>query len=162
MNRIEELEEKITALENKSAGKKPKFTLPFKARSAERKASKKSEFIFVEYLTMKGEIEFKVERVVSGNIVVIRNKAYVVNPKRTYRYGKHLWYIIQEFNRYPISNENYDEVKARREDTDADVPLIKAVLAAQQKPQLPGGKSAWIIIGLVVVGIFLLWRFMPK
>ncbi|GAH81499.1 unnamed protein product, partial [marine sediment metagenome] len=82
------------------------------------------------------------------------------NPDKVWRFGKDSCYIIREIDRNPVSNDDYEEVRGRGDDTDADVPLIKAVLGAvqKQKSSLETNKNTIIIIGIivaVVIGIIL-------
>ena len=51
----------------------------------------------------------------------------------------------------PVSNMDYEAVRAAKQDTDADVPLIKAVLGAIQKQDDPKKNKNAIIIGVIVV-----------
>lgn len=149
MTRISELEERQALLESKLRQKgAKKFKLPFKARRVINKSNKLPEFIVTQYLTQKKDIRFKLCRIVSGNIIVINNKVHKINPKHLWRYGKQFWYIHREIDREPVSNEDYEDVRARKDDTDADVPLIKAVLGAIQKPA--GIKKAnWMLILII-------------
>jgi len=154
MTRISELEERQALLENSLNEKKSKpFKLPFKAKKSINKANKLPDSVVTQYLTQKRDIRFKVCKIVSGNIIVVNNKVHKINPKYLWRYGKNFWYIHREIDREPVSNEDYDLVRERKDDTDADVPLIKAVLGAIQKPAT-GIKGNWwiaIIIGAVVI-----------
>ena len=151
MTRISELEERQALLESKLSDKKSKpFKLPFKAKRVVNKSNKLPDFVVTQYLTQKRDIRFKLCRIVSGNIIVINNKVHKINPKYLWRYGKQFWYIHREIDREPVSNEDYEAVRARRDDTDADVPLIKAVLGAVQKPS--GIKKAnWVLILIIAV-----------
>ena len=165
---IEELEAKAKEVENQlneikrertfEEKKKKGFKLPWKQRRL-LKRSKKPDKVLVFYLSQKYEVTLRLESIVSGNLVVINNKVHVLNPKRMWRYGKWPVYIIREIDRKPVSNLDYDKVKARRDDTEADVPLIKAVLGAVQKKETPEKRNmtiAIIIIVIVAVGAYFL------
>lgn len=119
-----------------------------------KKTNKKAEMVMVQYLTAKRQVFFKGCKIVSGNLVVIDNKVHELNPKKIWIYNKTIWYIVREIDRKPVSNEDYDAVVARGDDTDSDVPLIKAVLGAIQKQNIEAaGKMLWIILGIAVVGV---------
>ncbi len=157
--RLERIDNKMKELEIKleDSKKKKKFKFPMKIKFLSKKASKTMTHVLVQYLTMKQEIVFKLCRIVSGNIIVVNNKAHELDPKQIWRYGKHTWYIIREIDRKPVSNQDYDEVKARGDGTDEDVVLIKAVLGAINKPSdilQNKGIILWII-GAVVVGVII-------
>ncbi len=117
----------------------------------------------VQYLTSDYDIKFKLCKIVSGNLVVVENKVHILNPRMVWRLGKNSFYILREIDRKPVSNEDYDDVRERGDDTDADVPLIKAVLGAVQKT---GGfnapsKNTIIIIAIiaaVVIGAVLFMK----
>jgi len=158
MNRLNRIEDKQKELEEKledSKGKKKKFNLPMKIKSLAKRADKTMTHVLVEYLTMKKQIEFKLCKILSGNIVVINNKAHELNPEDIWRYKKHSWYIIREIDRKPVSNRDYLDVKKRGDSTDEDVVLLKAVLGAIKKPEgaLENKSIILWIIGLVVAGV---------
>jgi hypothetical protein len=159
MTRISELEERQALLESSLGNKKEKpFKLPFKAKRAINKANKLPDSIVTQYLTQKKDIRFKTCKVVSGNIIVINNKVHKLNPKHLWRFGKQFWYIHREIDREPVSNEDYDQVKERGDDTDSDVPLIKAVLGAIQKPSGMKAGNWWIfliIAAIVIAGLII-------
>jgi len=162
MTRISELEEKQALLEAALNERKEKpFKLPFKAKRQINKANKLPDTIITQYLTQKKDIRFRACKVISGNIIVINNKVHKINPMHLWRYGKNFWYIHREIDREPVSNEDYDEVKARGNDTDSDVPLIKAVLGAIQKPTgLKGPINFWIIGIIAAIAITALIVFL--
>lgn len=154
MGRIEELTNKITEMEEKIAvTKEPKklFKLPWRTRVTMKSGQKKPEHIVVQYLTRDYQVKFMVCRIISGNLIVVNNKVHVINPKTIFRFGKYNFYIFREIDRQPVSNEDYDKVIARKDDTEADVPLIKAVLGAVQKKSQLEGKKGWIIFGVIIV-----------
>lgn len=136
--------------------KKPKIWKPNWRMRGLFKKSKKPEFILVLYLTQKYDAFFSLQRIISGNIIVFKNKVHVLNPKKIFSFGKNKFYIIREIDRQPISNEDYEEVRNAGRSTDEDVPLIKAVLGAVQKEQkIMPGKSiiTWIIILAIILGV---------
>ena len=150
--RIMELEESASMAETR---KKPKtFKFPGNARRIINKGRKSPDSVVTQYLTQKRDINFKLCKVVSGNLIVVNNKVHKLNPKYLWRYGKNFWYIHREIDREPVSNEDYDELRERHRDTDADVPLIKAVLGAINKPSKAINKNVGIIILIaLVVGV---------
>lgn len=156
MNRLEKIEEKQREIEEKLEVKKEKkFRLPWKIKSLGKKSDKSTTSILVQYLTIKGQIEFRICKIVSGNIIIIDNKPHELDPECVWRYKKTTWYIIREIDRKPVSNKDYDEVKKRGDSTDNDVVLIKAVLGAIQKPESALKNKAVIlwILGLIVTGV---------
>lgn len=162
MGKIDEIEQRQSELEAKLADKNSKpFKLPGKAKRAIIRGNKLPDSIVTQYLSQKGEIQFKVCRIVSGNIIVVNNKAHKLNPKHLWRYGKMMWYIHREIDRQPVSNDDYEEVKARGDDTESDVVLIKAVLGAMQKPKAEV-KSSWIVIAIIVVVVAIIAALLLK
>ena len=134
--------------------KQKQFKVPRSLTKATNQSTKKTEFVAIQYLSQKGGVYFKLARIISGNLIVLNNKVHVLNPKHMWRHGKMAWYIIREIDRMPVSNEDYDQIKARGHDTEGDVPLIKAVLGAVQKPGIEGpSKNMWTIIGIAVVAL---------
>jgi hypothetical protein len=118
--------------------------------------SKQRDRILVFFLNIKGELESPmVVPLYYGNMVIIRNKVYEVDPRafwivkagaKTYKL-----LIIKEIDRRPVSNLDYSEIRKRGDATDSDEFLIKAALKAQTTT-LPPGMSKWIIgIGLVIL-----------
>jgi hypothetical protein len=161
MTRISDLEEKQALLEAAMNEKKEKpFKLPFKAKSQIKKANKLPDMIVTQYLTQKKDIRFRACKVISGNIIVINNKVHKINPKHLWRFGKNFWYIHREIDREPVSNEDYDEVREKGRDTDSDVPLIKAVLGAIQKPSGMKAPNFWIIAIIAAIVITALIVFL--
>jgi len=151
MSRFERIEERLVSLEDKKDKKKKSWKIPFSVKSSAKKAEKRDDLILVFYLSQKYQISWKLCNIVSGNMVVINNKAHEINPKAIWRMGKYIVYIIREIDRLPVSNEDYEKIKKRKTDTDADVPLIKAVLGAQIKKQPLSGKSKWVAIIIIVI-----------
>jgi len=154
MNRLDRLEEKQAHLEDKlDQKKKKKKKLRFlgKIMRMGKKVDKDLERVLVQYLTSDYQMLFKDCKIIGGNLIVVNNKVHVLNPKRVWKYKKLTFYIVREIDRQPVSNDDYDAVKARKDDTEADVPLIKAVLGAVQKPNPLQGKGTWIAIGIAVI-----------
>ena len=162
MSRLDKLENEMTKLKSETGKKKKPFKFPGKIKSLSKKSQKTIDQVLVQYLTQKQEIKFKLCKIIGGNVIVVNNKVHELNPQRTWRYGKHLWYIIKEIDRNPVSNEDYDRIKARGDDTDADVPLLKAVLGAIQKKPTGGigGKGLWIGIAIAIVILIVIFSFL--
>lgn len=159
MSKIERLQKRIVELEDMASQgetkKKPRmFKFPGKAKRMIGKSQKNPEYVVSQYLTQKKDVKWKLCKVVSGNLIVVNNKVHKLNPKHLWRHGKQFWYIHREIDREPVSNEDYDTLQVQKRDTDADVPLIKAVLGAVNKPNKAVNKNIGIIILIaLVVGV---------
>lgn len=131
------------------------FQFPGKWKGKMKKSLKMNNRLLVFYLNKFGKMELpKLLPILDGDMVVIHEKPYEVNPKAIWRMGKYNVYIIREIDRRPVSNEDYDEVKKRGDCTDSDVFLIKASQRAIQKQaRKEMSKAALIFIGIIVVGI---------
>jgi len=153
MNRIDRIEEALSRLENREPQEaaQKKFRIPYKVRSLMKQSDKKKNHVLVQYLTMKQEVRFMLQPIVSGNIIVVDHKVHMLNPRDIWRYGKHTWYIVREIDRKPVSNKDYNLVKKRGDDTENDVPLIKAVLGAVKKQNPLEGKKGWIIAIILII-----------
>lgn len=154
MGKISELEKKQARMELQMLKGKPQkpFKLPMNATKVLRQKKKLPTHIVTQYLGQDGNIKFRNTPIVSGNIIVINNKAHKLNPKDIWRFGKQSWYIHREISRNPVSNQDYEQVQKDGNDTDSDVVLIKAVLGAIMKPKKEMKKNAiiWIIVIAVV------------
>ena len=160
MNRLDRMDEKIKELEQekelKDKEQKKKFKFLSIIKKLGKKCDKKEDFILVQYLTIKQQVDFKLCKIVGGDVVVINNKAHEIDPKAVWRHKNELWYIIREIDRKPVSNLDYDNVEKRNDGTSADVPLIKAILGAINKSNdTPMSKNVilWIIGGLVLAAV---------
>ncbi len=155
MSKLDRIEKDLTEIKSKLNNKKRKFKLPFKVKRMMKAERKKPQHVLVQYLTRKYQIRWMLQPIVSGSLVVIDNKVHTLDPNKMWRFGKHMWYIIREIDRKPVSNRDYKRVIKSKDDTEADVPLIKAVLGAVQKPPMMPKKKmiAVIVILLVVAGI---------
>ena len=132
--------------------KKNHFKWPMKWKQVFKSSRKKRNQILVWFLNIKGEIEPpKLYPIFSSNMVIIQNRPYEVHPRSFWRMGKYTCQIIKGIDRRPVSNLDYDEIKARGDSTDSDDFLIKAALQAviggiKKKPM---DKKVIIIIGLI-------------
>lgn len=163
LNKIQRLKKELIILKSKDKKITDKDNTPKKLKALFKKKRKKTGYVVVEYLTTDYNINFKLCKVVSGNLVVVENKVHKLNPNNVWRLGKDSCYILREIDRNPVSNDDYEQVKRNGQDTDADVPLIKAVLGAIQKQNslLENNKSAIIIVIIiiaVIAGIALFMR----
>jgi len=134
--------------------KKNKFKWPVKWKSIFKASRKKRNQILVFLLNIKGEIEPpKLYPIYSSNMVIIRNRPHEVDPRSFWRLGKYSVQIIKEIDRRPVSNLDYNEIKARGDSTDSDEFLIKAALqavfgAVKAKAM---DKKVMIIIGIIIL-----------
>jgi hypothetical protein len=148
----------IEGLRKETALTKKPFKIPFKWKSAANKAAKQRDTVALLFLNIKGEIEPPMTLPIYGNMVLIRNKIYEVDPRAFWilRQGVKMYkfLIIKEIDRRPVSNLDLDEIRRRGDATDSDEFLIKMALRAQQT-QTVKSMNKWvaIVIGLVIVGI---------
>ena len=162
LNKIQRLKKELIILKSRDKKTIKKTKAPKILRSLMKKKKKKAGYVVVQYLTTNYEIKFKLCKIVSGNLVVVENKVHQLNPDKIWRLGKDSCYILREIDRHPVSNDDYEKVRERGDDTDADVPLIKAVLGAVQKSKstTETNKNAMIVIGVIVVVIIVAAIFM--
>lgn len=153
LNKIQRLKKEIIVLKGRDKKTKKKFKMPKKLKALLKKRKKKPDYVVVQYLTMDYEVRFKLCKIVSGNLVVVENKVHKLDSSKIWRLGKQSYYILREIDRNPVSNSDYQEVKNRGDDTDADVPLIKAVLGAVQKQKSSSetNKNTAIVVGVIAV-----------
>jgi len=139
------------------ATKKP-WKIPFKWKSAANKAGKERDIVAVLFLNIKGEIEQPMLLPIYGNMVLLRNKIYEVDPRAFWilRQGAKMYkfLIVKEIDRRPVSNLDLDEIRRRGDATDSDEFLIKMALRAQQT-QTVKSMSKWlaILIGIGILGV---------
>jgi len=160
MARLDDIENELKELRTQvdaNPKKKKEYKLPWKTRSLLKQGPKNPDKVVVMYLTQKYEVRWYLSKIISGNLIIINNKVHVLNPKCLFRFGKNSFYVFREIDRKPVSNLDYNKVKKRQDDTDSDVPLIKAVLGAIAKKEgLKVSKNIWIILAiLAVVGVAL-------
>jgi hypothetical protein len=107
----------------------------------------------VQYLRNNRTVDFKLVKVVSGNIIVVDNKGHELNPKDTWVRGKHTWYIVREKDTRPVSVRD----KPIGFDTDDHPVLIKMILGAVSKKetQKANKKIIGLIIAAAVIGLIL-------
>ena len=139
---------------------KKKWNVPFKWKSAANKAGKERDMVAILFLNIKGEIEQPMLLPIYGNMVLLRNKIYEVDPRAFWilRQGGKMYkfLIIKEIDRRPVSNLDLDEIRRRGDATDSDEFLIKMALRAQQTATVKSmSKWAAILIGIVVLGVLI-------
>jgi len=134
--------------------KKNKFKWPVKWSSIFKASRKKHNQILVFFLNIKGEMEPpKLYPIYSSNMVIIKNSPYEVDPRSFWRFGKYTCQIIKGIDRRPVSNLDYNEIKARGDSTDSDEFLIKAALQAivGVSKAKAMDKKVMIIIGVIIL-----------
>lgn len=142
--------------------KKPKSTTPRGWKRQITKARRQHDKVLVFYLNMKGVMEKpKLVPILPGDIIMLNNKAYDANPEHMWTIGKKgpKAFLIREIDRRPVSNSDYEKVKADGFGTDSDEILIKATMQAL-KAGLPkgSGKIALIVI-IIIVAIIAIIMF---
>ena len=143
--------------------KKKKWRFPTKWKMQAKKSSKHRDAVLVFYLNVKGELEQPlVVPIYSGNMIIIRNKVYEVDPRAfwTIKIGFKTYklLIIKEIDRRPVSNLDWDDIRRRGDATDSDEFLIKAALKAQittTARQVSKGIIYFILAAVVIGGIVL-------
>jgi len=159
---VEDKEEKDKTVNTQK--KKRKWKFPAKWKMQAKKAAKNRDAVLIFYLNVKGELEQPlVAPIYSGNMVVIRNKVYEVDPRSfwTLKIGFKTYklLIIKEIDRRPVSNLDWDDIRRRGDATDSDEFLIKAALKAQvttTAKQVSKGIIFFILAAVVIGGIILL------
>lgn len=151
---IEEKNQKEKKDDTKSSKKQWKWPRPWTSKMIKSQKKQARDQVLVFYLNIKGEIEAPVlQPLYSGNMVIIRNKVYEVDPRAfwTVKIGFKLYKVllIKEIDRRPVSNLDYSEIRKRGDATDSDEFLIKAALRAQLSSAAKS-VSKWIIIAIVI------------
>ncbi len=137
--------------------KKKKFRFPFKWKKIIKLANKKGNQVLVWYFNRKGTIEPpKLHPLYASDMIIIRNRPHEVDPRAFWRLGKHQCLCIKEIDRRPISNLDYQEIKARGDSTDSDEFIIKASMQAMlssQKKKVALNKGLLIVLGIVALAV---------
>jgi hypothetical protein len=142
-----------------------KFKWPWKVKQEMKNSKKFKEQILVFYLNVKGELEYpKLYPVYGGNMIIIRNKPYLLDPTAVITFDKYKCMVIREIDRRPVCNKDYRDVKARGDSTESDELLIKATLKAMIGPQKAPVNKNWIIAAVVIIAIVggLIWLMTKK
>jgi hypothetical protein len=146
------------------------FNYPSKWRRTMNKSNSKAaeDKVLMLYLNIKGEIEPpRLVPLYSGNIIIWKHKAYEFDPRASWitkikrKIVKCI--IIREIDRRPVSNLDWDEVKARGDSTDSDEILVKMVTkAVMEKAKTQINKGVIVVIGIVIAIGVLAFLFWPK
>lgn len=162
---IEKLNKELDLLEAEDKKTKKFKFKNNKMNSLEKQSMKKPDYVLVQYLFMNGKMEFKLQKIISGNIIVVNNKGHKINPKDTFIHGKFKWYIVKEWDINPVSTRDYNQVKKANNSTDNHTVLIKMVLGAIQKKEMSDAAKKWIvyiIIGAVALFVVYILFFSGK
>lgn len=148
---IYELEFGKKIKETKNAqGKKVKMPKGF-SKLLKKNKKKKGNNILILYYRIRGDIKPMIVPLYGGNMIIIRNKPYEVDPRAFFKFGKHQCMSFKEIDRRPISNLDYEEVRKRGDSTSSDELLIKAVLkAVALSGKKPIDKKMLIWVGLAI------------
>jgi len=162
LNKVQRLKKEIIILKSKDKKTAKGNKTPKILKKLMKKKKKKPGYVVVQYLTVNYEVKFILSKIISGNLVVVANKVHKLNPDKIWRLGKDSCYILREIDRHPVSNDDYEQVRARGDDTDGDVPLIKAVLGAVQKNKdsADTNKNGMVIAGVIAVVVVVIVLFM--
>ena len=145
---------KFGDLKQETIKKKKQFKWPFKWRATMRKSLRDRNKVLVLYLNVKGDIEKpRLLPIESGNMVIVKNRPYEVDPRAFWRLGKYKCLLIKEIDRRPVSNLDYVEIKRRGDATDSDEFLIKTAMRAVQLGAKKPIKVAAVILVLVIIGV---------
>ena len=151
---------------NETKIKKKSWRFPRAWATKAKKSQKRRDAVLVFYLNIKGELEPPmVVPIYGGNMVIIRNKVYEVDPRAIWsvKVGMNKTYkllIIKEIDRRPVSNLDWDDIRVRGDATDSDEFLIKAALRAQMTTTAKQMGKGVIILIVVAVAAGLIFFFM--
>jgi hypothetical protein len=145
-----------------------KWRIPMKTQMTLNKSTKKVSFdkiLFFYFNCKNGECEPPILLPQYGNMVIYRHKVYKLNPKAIWNlrwglFGKiYKGYFYKDYDRRPISAEDYNQVVLSGNSTEDDDLLIKAALSAKLSPIMGQiNMKALLIGGLILVGI-IIWLF---
>lgn len=167
LNRL--VDEKETGEKKRETSNKQKpWKFPSKWNTKVKRGQKQRDSVVVFYLNIKGELESPIiVPLYSGNMVIIRNKVYEVDPRAFWvirikgKINKALF--IKEIDRRPVSNLDYAEIRSRGDATDSDEFLIKAALRAQTaQTQKKMNKGMIVIIVIIVIAALAYFFFASK
>jgi len=135
---------------------KKQFKWPWSVKSEMKASAKKLDQILVFFLSITNElIGPKLYPIYSGNMIIIKNSPYELDPRAVLRFGNYKCIILREIDRRPVNNLDLDEVRKRGDATSSDEFLIKAAMRAitTAPPQKKMNKTVLIIIGVIVLGV---------
>jgi len=153
---IEELKEEIEELKRKNGKKKQEFKLPGGWKRTFKASKKKQNVNKILFMLYKENGKIIGPKLVPyhDNVVVHNYKAYEVDPRAMWDWGKYKAYAFKETDRRPISNLDLKKIKERGDLTDSDEILIKAVMrAVEGGRKKPLDMKVLFVIGAIVVGI---------
>lgn len=157
-SRLEHTEKELEILKE-SKGIPQEWKMPG-GWSRKMKASKKknnSDKILFIYMRKNGKIESPKLVRYDDDVIVYNYKAYQIDPRAVWDWGKFKVYFYKEMDRRPVSNLNYKLIKQRGDLTDGDEILIKATMRAiQSGNSKPLSKGALIALGIGVL-VFLVF-----
>jgi hypothetical protein len=161
------VEEKESGEKKKDTRRKKKpWRMPGKWVRQAKKSQKRRDAILVFFLNIKGELEPPmVVPIYGGNMVIIRNKVYEVDPRAIWsvKTGFNKTYkllIIKEIDRRPVSNLDWDDIRVRGDATDSDEFLIKAALRAQMATAARKVGKGVIILIILAIAAGVIFFFM--
>jgi len=137
------------------SNQKKQFKWPWKVKGEMKKSIKKPEEILVFFLTITNELVGpKLYPIYSGNMIIVKNSPYELDPRAVLRFGKYKCIVVKEIDRRPVSNLDLDEIRRRGDSTSSDEFLIKAAMRAitTTPPKKEINKAVLWIIGIVVIG----------
>lgn len=162
-NKIDRLERELSLLKQETP-QDVEWKMPAKWARTMKKSRKKvgqNQLLFI-YMRKNGKIEPPKLVRYTDDVVVYNYKAYYVDPRAVWDWGKYKIYLYKEMDRRPVSNLNYKLIQERGDLTDGDEILIKATMRAiQEGAKKPINKAAMVIIGIVVL-VFLAYLFTAK
>jgi len=157
--KMKELEEKLEEILLESSEDKVTIANKWKPRklnSLNRKLNKKPEYVLIQYLRNNHRMDFKLSKVISGDIIVIENKGHKLNPRMVWRHGKYFWYIVGEWDKEPIGPRYIEKIKRLQRGTESHPILMKMVLGAvEKKEDLKNKKQIGWIVGIAGLGLIL-------
>ena len=160
-DKIDNLEEQVGVLKQQKEVPEPEFKMPGKWARTLKKSKKKqgqNKLLFL-YMRKNGKIEPPKLVVYTDDVVVYNYKAYHVDPRAVWDWGKYKVYFYKEMDRRPVSNLNYKLIQERGDLTDGDEILIKATMRAiQDGSKKPFNKAALVVVGIIVL-VFLAYLF---
>lgn len=133
---------------------KKQFKWPWKKKKEMKSSLKKPEQILVFFLTITNElIGPKLYPIYSGNMLIVKNSPYELDPRAVLKFGKYKCIVIKEIDRRPVSNLDLDEIRRRGDSTSSDEFLIKAAMRAitttPAKKEM--NKAVMVMIGIAVI-----------
>jgi hypothetical protein len=156
--KIRKLQEELEAVKRDQPKKEKEMGIPSKWKRAARKGTKSKNYdkILFVYMRRNGKVDTPKLIPYKDNVVVYNWKAYDIDPRAVWEWGKWKWYFYKEMDRRPVSNLNYKVIKDRGDLTDGDEILIKATMRAVAEG-IKKKAASWVLIlvGVIIVGIII-------